>query len=169
MNQITINFETCTPAPINGYNVIWRIKGSSDIFQDAGNFTSSPAIFTDGVNPDDTAYEGFIRADCTESGDSGSVYGPSVAWEVGEEPTECEGTCGTFRVTCVGTPTGTHIFWWYDCNNDYHEQALTTNGQTLDFCACDTDPSSDLPQENTYGNTAGAGVDIQIVRLGSCA
>lgn len=85
MNTITVNFIECSPAPANGYNIIWRVKGSSDSYTDAGNFTSSPAVFTDDTNPDGTDYEGFIRSDCSQSGESGSDYGNPVAWETSSE------------------------------------------------------------------------------------
>lgn len=80
MNQITVSFIECEPAPANGYNVLWRVVGSSDAYTDAGNFTSSPAIFTEGTNPDGTDYEGIIRSDCSESGTSGSDFGTPVEW-----------------------------------------------------------------------------------------
>jgi hypothetical protein len=81
MNQITVNFIECEPAPANGYNILWRVAGSSDAYTDAGNFTSSPAVFTDNLNPEGTDYEGIIRSDCNESGDSGGTnFGNPVAW-----------------------------------------------------------------------------------------
>lgn len=62
MNQIVINFEECDTAPSKGYNVKWRVFGSSDPYTDVGNFFTSPAVFTDGTNPDGTQYEGKITA-----------------------------------------------------------------------------------------------------------
>lgn len=86
MNIITINFVPCEPVPANGYNVQWRVFGSEDAYTDAGNFTESPAVFADNINPQGTSYEGVIRSDCTESGESGTNYGNDIAWNaVGEE------------------------------------------------------------------------------------
>jgi hypothetical protein len=73
-NQITILFTGCEPTPENGYNVQWRVAGSADAYTDAGNFTTSPAVFTDSTNPPGTSYEGIIRSDC------GEVFGESQSW-----------------------------------------------------------------------------------------
>lgn len=62
MNQIVVNFIECDPQPSKGYNLKWRVLGSSDPYTDAGNFFTSPAIFTDGTNPDGTQYEGTLTA-----------------------------------------------------------------------------------------------------------
>lgn len=74
-NTITINFTPCTPTPDGGYFIIWRVKGSSDSYTSVGPFTSSPAVFLEGNNPDGTQYEGFIRSDCGEG-----VLGNNVPW-----------------------------------------------------------------------------------------
>lgn len=71
MNQISINFIECDPAPSKGYNVKWRVFGSSDPYTDEGNFFTSPAVFIDNTNPDGTQYEGKLTAqgrntDCNE-------------------------------------------------------------------------------------------------------
>lgn len=81
MNQITINFNECDPAPENGYNIQWRVLGSGDPYTDAGNFFSSPAVFNDEVNPPGTCYEGIIQSDCSPSGESGTVLGEPVGWQ----------------------------------------------------------------------------------------
>lgn len=80
MNQITVNFIECEPTPASGYNILWRVAGSADAYTDAGNFASSPAIFTDNTNPDGTEYEGIVRSDCSGSGESGSDFGTPVDW-----------------------------------------------------------------------------------------
>lgn len=86
MNQISISFTPCDPTPANGYNILWRVRGSNDPLTDAGNFSESPAVFQDEVNPSGTCYEGFIRSDCSESGESGSNFGNLIPWE-----TDCPG------------------------------------------------------------------------------
>lgn len=100
MNTITVNFIECEPTPANGYNVQWRVAGSADPYTDAGNFTSNPAVFTDSSNPDGTQYEGFIRADCSESGgsgESGSLFGNNVSWST---------VTGEYAIAMVGVCTG---------------------------------------------------------------
>lgn len=62
MNKITLRFNYCTPTPPKGYNIQYRIAGSSDMYVDAGNFFISPAVFYDSINPAGTAYEGIIRS-----------------------------------------------------------------------------------------------------------
>lgn len=79
MNKITVSFLVCDPAPVAGYNIKWRIAGSSDPYSDAGNFFVSPAIFYDNTNPAGTEYEGVIRSDC------GTFFGDPVAWVSTEE------------------------------------------------------------------------------------
>ena len=80
MNTITVSFAPCDPAPANGYNLLWRVAGSSDPYTDEGNFFTSPIQFTDSINPDGTDYEGIIRSDCSESGESGSNFGNPIPW-----------------------------------------------------------------------------------------
>src|SRR6478736_7443709 len=83
MNQITVVFSPCSPAPENGYNIKWRVLCSGDPYTDAGNFMSSPAVFNDELNPEGTCYEGTIQSDCGGSGDP--VLGREVHWS-----TPCE-------------------------------------------------------------------------------
>jgi len=90
MNTVTVNFIPCTPAPANGYRLTWRVAGTEDAYTDEGLFTESPAIFQDLINPEGTCYEGFLQSDCSESGESGSIVGQSVAWA-----TPCEEESGT--------------------------------------------------------------------------
>lgn len=116
-NQITVNFVECENAPANGYNVQWRVLGSFDPMNDAGNFTSSPAVFEDDTNPDGTDYEGIIRADCSESGESGSNFGESVAWSTGEIP------CKQYVLSkTVGSPSVHYI----DCDGVEHDDPVDT-------------------------------------------
>lgn len=85
MPTIAINFIPCAAAPINGYRVTWRVKGSSDPYSLAGFFSDSPVVFNDDSNPEGTCYEGFLQADCSESGESGStLVGNAIPWS-----TEC--------------------------------------------------------------------------------
>jgi len=90
MNNVTVNFIPCTPAPANGYRLTWRVAGTEDAYTDEGLFTSSPIIFTDLVNPEGTCYEGFLQSDCSESGESGTLVGQAVAWA-----TPCDEESGT--------------------------------------------------------------------------
>lgn len=80
MNKITVTFTECSPTPANGYNIQFKAVGTNDPLIDAGNFTSSPAVFFDDTYPDATCYEGFIRSDCSESGQSGTKLGDQVEW-----------------------------------------------------------------------------------------
>lgn len=79
MNTIHIQFIPCSPAPANGYNIQWRVSGTLDAYTDAGNFISSPATFSDNINPDGTQYEGFIRSDCGGI-ESGGTFGNQIPW-----------------------------------------------------------------------------------------
>lgn len=90
MNNVTVNFIPCTPAPANGYRLTWRVAGTEDAYTDEGLFTSSPIIFTDLINPEGTCYEGFLQSDCSESGESGTIVGQAVAWA-----TPCDEESGT--------------------------------------------------------------------------
>lgn len=118
MNQITVNFVPCSPAPANGYNVLWRVFGSSDPYTDAGNFATTPAVFTDDSNPPGTQYEGFIRSDCGESG--APNYGNPIPWSTfvesgsggggGGTAIECNmGELNPFAGTLVVTKNGSSI------------------------------------------------------------
>lgn len=62
--KFTLTFIPCSPAPANGYNVLWRPVGSVDPYIDAGNFSSSPIEITDPDGDPDTQYEGILRSDC---------------------------------------------------------------------------------------------------------
>lgn len=77
MNRIEINFVECDPTPPKGYEVFWRVKGSSDPLVSAGIFFTSPVIFFDTTNPDGTDFEGYIE----------SIYSNMVCaqipWETG--------------------------------------------------------------------------------------
>lgn len=70
--SLAVDFVPCSPEPVNGYNVQYRVAGSGSPFIDAGNFSSSPAVIE--VNyPDGTDIEGFIRGDCGDGN-----FGPNV-------------------------------------------------------------------------------------------
>ena len=71
-NIVNINFIPCDPAPANGYHLTWRVAGSSDPYTDEGFFSSSPAQFTDSLNPDGTCYEGFLESDCGSPAGTGN-------------------------------------------------------------------------------------------------
>ena len=72
-NRITVTFNGCTPAPENGYSVMYRPIGSSDPYRDGGNFTTSPALIDDINDAANTQYEGYVRGDC-----GGGSFGPDV-------------------------------------------------------------------------------------------
>lgn len=86
MNKITLNYNPCSPAPPGGYNIQYRVAGSSDPMTNAGTFFIVPAVFYDTVNPPGTLFEGFIQTVC------GSVLGTPIYWTMtaesgsGEEP-----------------------------------------------------------------------------------
>lgn len=89
MNKIEVHFNTCSPAPGEGYNIMYRVKDSGNSYINAGNFFVSPAVFYDTENPVGTCYEGFIRSDC-------GVLGTPVSWEVCEESGEEEGVSASW-------------------------------------------------------------------------
>lgn len=98
-NTITINFIECTPAPAQGYNLKWRVAGSGDPYTDEGNFSSSPAMFIDNINPEGTCYEGTLQSICTESGESGSgqFVGEEIPWA-----TSCPESGSLYEITLSG-------------------------------------------------------------------
>lgn len=63
-NKITINFTPCTPAPANGYRVLYRPAGSTIPYRNAGNFTSSPIVINDTLDAGGTDYEGVLQSQC---------------------------------------------------------------------------------------------------------
>jgi hypothetical protein len=103
-NNVSIDFTPCSPTPANGYTVQWRVAGSGGSYTTAGPFTSSPAQFTDGVNPEGTQYEGYIFSDC-----GGGVVGNFIPWSTGVTSTysltvlACSGILTTFQIS-GGTP-----------------------------------------------------------------
>lgn len=58
MNQVTIYFIECKPAPPKGYRVYWRVAGSGPL-SFLGHFFASPIVFFDD-SPVGTNYEGVI-------------------------------------------------------------------------------------------------------------
>lgn len=91
MPTVAVNFIPCAATPNNGYKLTWRVQGSSDPYTDAGFYTESPIVFVDELNPDGTCYEGFLQADCTESGESGSLVGNAIPWATDCLPESGEG------------------------------------------------------------------------------
>lgn len=94
MNRIEVNFIECNPVPPQGYVVLWREKGTADVFINAGTFYSSPAVFFDTTHIAGTQYEGYIQSqypgltcnqipwetDPGSSGSSGSGGGNTINW-----------------------------------------------------------------------------------------
>lgn len=83
MNHVSVSFTPCSPAPSNGYQVLWRVKNTTGGYIDAGSFTSSPAVFDDGTNPDGTQYEGMIRSNC------GTFFGNPSYWSTIIDNSSC--------------------------------------------------------------------------------
>ncbi len=77
-NDIAINFTPCTPSPANGYQVLWKVAGSSGGFTVITGVSGSPATFTDSGNPPGTNYEGFIASDCGDG-----ILGNYIPWSTG--------------------------------------------------------------------------------------
>jgi hypothetical protein len=64
-NSISIDFESCEPAPANGFKVFYRPVGSVDEYREAPeNYTESPAQWIDTQDPPCTFYEGYMQGDC---------------------------------------------------------------------------------------------------------
>lgn len=94
MNQITITFLQCDPQPSKGYNVKWRVFGSGDPYTDAGNFFTSPAVFTDTINPPGTIYEGIIVAQ------GHNIECNPVSWNTFTEESSTSGSAGFDNSSC---------------------------------------------------------------------
>lgn len=91
MNKIVINFTTCSPPPVGGYKIFYRVSGSEDAYILAGTFSTSPAIFYDDVNPAGTCYEGYIVSVCSED-----VMGNHIGFETcGSDGDFDNSSCGT--------------------------------------------------------------------------
>ena len=99
MPTVAVNFIPCAATPNNGYKLTWRVQGSSDPYTDQGTFYDSPIVFIDELNPEGTCYEGFLQADCTESGESGSLVGNAIPWATDCEPESGEGILIGARVS----------------------------------------------------------------------
>lgn len=136
MNIISVSFVPCEPTPVNGYNIQWRVFGSGDPYTDAGNFTSSPAVFIDEINPQGTSYEGTIRSDCTDSGESGN-YGTSIPWTAVEESTP---VCRNYSVTNNHVDNAT--FAYITCGGST-TPVFMTPGQTIVVCALEGEVFAD--------------------------
>lgn len=79
-NTVTIDFEPCQPAPVNGYRVSYRPEGSEEAYRTwPVNFTASPAVFTDLLDPAGTHYEGYVQGDC-----GGDGLGVPSRWSTGQ-------------------------------------------------------------------------------------
>jgi hypothetical protein len=164
MNSITVNFVPCEPPPANGYNILWRVYGSSDEYTDAGNFTESPAVFTDDTNPAGTDYEGFIRSDCGES--AADNFGSPIPWSTfipsgggGEDDAiqcnmgELNPFAGTLVVTKNGSAigiVGTIICITCPCNLNTGTNVARTSPSSPCNPFCDV---NDLTGNWTFGET----------------
>lgn len=74
---VCVNFAACTPAPANGYTVLYRIIGSGGAYTVADSgYSGSPACFGT-LDPDGTQYEGYIYSDCD------GVFGSQIYWTTG--------------------------------------------------------------------------------------
>lgn len=123
-NTITVNFTTCDPSPLNGYNILYRKVGSGDAFTDAGNFTVSPAVIIDSLGEEGDEYEGIIRSDCGYG-----VFGNSVPWSTEGTPST---VCRNYDVTNNhGSPT---VFGYISCEG-VTETPLLAPDETVTICA----------------------------------
>jgi hypothetical protein len=77
-NKITVNFTPCESAPFLGYAIYYKAVGASE-YTFAGNFTSSPAVFYDNLNPSGTVFVGYIVARVTEDSKC-----PQISFTTGE-------------------------------------------------------------------------------------
>jgi len=99
-NTVCVDFNTCDPAPANGYTIQYRLNGSLGGYTTADTgITTSPFCFpVGGVEGDQ--YEGFIFSDC-----GGGITGSLVPWTTGEPVTEsvaqtvCSGIFSQFEIT----------------------------------------------------------------------
>lgn len=157
MNTVTVIFIPCNPAPINGYNLKWRVKGSSDPYTDEGNFTGSPIVFTDSLNPDGTCYEGILQSDCTPSGESGTLLGNPIAWQTVCEESGTVNISGNIEFTARGifVFTGQSI----PCDVTFPIDGKYDDGGLIDFSADVTVLSGATSGSNTAAVPAGGVID----------
>lgn len=80
----------------------WRVVGSGDPYTDAGNFFTSPAVFTDNTNPAGTQYEGTITSELHSS------FCIPIHWSTIIESGSGSGISGS------GAPPPT-IYGYYEC------------------------------------------------------
>ncbi len=116
--------------PARGYRLLWRVAGSGGPYTSAGNFFTSPAVFTDAINPPGTEYEGTITSQlhssfCSpihwstiiESGTSGSGSGgpPPVYGYYEAEVYNCNNCAEPIGTTIVAaTYPVTTLFKYYN-------------------------------------------------------
>lgn len=122
MNKIVIYFNLCSPAPVAGYKVYYRVAGTSDVYTYAGSFFNSPAIFYDTLNPAGTCYEGYIVSDC-----GNDILGNHILWvscesgESGESGGSDQSSCGTTISITTSSPAYTNLGYF-----DLHVDGVIT-------------------------------------------
>lgn len=79
---LTITFDVPPTTPPGGYNVQYRILGSTGVYTDAGTFPSSPAVIG-GLPDGNEFYEGFIRSICDDG-----LFSEEVPFTIGCTPVD---------------------------------------------------------------------------------
>jgi hypothetical protein len=166
-NNVTINFVPCSPTPTDGYLVLWRVAGSGGSYTPAGPFTSSPAVFTDGGNPEGTQYEGYIYSDCGDG-----VTGTMIPWSTGAESvygialaSPCVGIFSNFIIT-GGTP-GDSVTVRAQFNGMLQKTAGLFTRADLTMVAVTTDSDSSPCYTDTTFHSFTVIVDITFTMTGT--
>lgn len=96
-NTITIDFEPCIPAPVGGYRVSYRPVGDAGAYRVwPTDFFSLPIVFTDMLDVDGTAFQGYVQSVCSDG------LGDPVEWDTGGGESSPGG--GESEVPCDGSP-----------------------------------------------------------------
>lgn len=156
MATLTISFTLQSPAPINGYRVRYRLKGSTGAYtQVIPNVFSSPVTIT-GLN--NAEYEGIVDADC-----GGGTFSSPSAFSTCTCPTgftmNVDNTyCYNQSVVAATPPTG-----------GVPQNAVAANGISYGTCGTfiyqpgytvgGTGASTQIPVSNVFWRNGGTCVD----------
>ncbi len=120
MNQISVHFETCSPAPSKGYRFYWRNITAGGPLIYLGNYFTSPIVFNDdGPGMD---YEGFIRSEYNDpnltcTNEEWSTIIPSGGSGSGA-------TCKVHNFAVFGPDDSTYVVTGLNCDSSPYDSGI---------------------------------------------
>jgi hypothetical protein len=132
LNNITIDFNPCSPPPANGYKVLYRIAGTLGAYRDGGNFSASPIVIHD-TDPVGTQYEGILKSDCGDG-----IYGPDVPFTTSGSGGGGGGTptCHTYHFTVIGADSDQYRVTGIHCDGTGYDSGLQLCGDGAPAAQC---------------------------------